>query len=251
MSEVLTEIAGVKLPVTAAAAAVAVVVLILFMTWWVIDRKKRTGKPLHAGMLMNGIGFGVLPAMAVWKAFEEIGSTRTGIAVIRPLPYIRWLSEDGFFVPCRIELAAALVCFAGICIWLILRKEALPENGDLLMTGVCIWAVIRLVTEGFKVNYVVLYRYESCAAMLICLAVWTVRRGRIRYMPRRMIADWLTAAVCTAMIVITMNGILTAGSEIGDLLVITGSGLLMLTVILLAGSDLRKTTPEPDRGGQA
>ena len=243
MSEVLTEIAGVRLTVTGAAIALTILALLLFTICWLRDRKKRTAKPIHAGMLMNGIGFGLLPAMAVWKSFEELQSAGTGIAVVRPLPLIKWLSVGGYYVPCRIEIAAALVCFAAVCLWLILRKEALPDNGDLLLTGICLWALIRLVTEGLKQEGRIAFRYASCTAILFCLAVWTLRRSSVCAMQRRMIIEWLTAAACTAAIILVMNGIITAGSEIADLAVVVGCGLLMTVVILFVGSDLRRITP--------
>lgn len=244
MSEVLTEISGFKLTVTFTATVLSVMTAILLMVWWISDRKKRTGNPLHAGMLMNGIGFAFFPAIAVWIAFEVFTASADGKMVIEPLPYITWLSEDGLFVPCRIELAAAVACFIGICIWTMLRKQALPDNGDLLLTAVCLWALIRLITESLRMEPRDIFRYASCGAMLFCLIAWTLRRGNKRFSAIRIAADLIAAVVCTGVIIATMKGILSLGSEIADLTVITGCGLLIVVLSLLAASDQRKMNPE-------
>ena len=80
MSERLFEVFGITFTVTAVYGILSVIVLHLFMTWWLMNRKKRTGKPIFAGQVMNGIGFGILPALAVLKAFQATG-TETGAKV--------------------------------------------------------------------------------------------------------------------------------------------------------------------------
>ena len=185
MSEQLTEIAGVQITVTGVSVGITVLTLLLMMVWWLLDRKKRTGRAFFAGQVMNGIGFGLLPALAVWKALEELGRSHPGTEVPEPLPQTRWLCDGGRYVPVRIEMAAALVCFFLICFWLILRKEALPDNGDLLLISVCLWAGIRLVTEGFRAEPERIYRYASCSVILSAVILWAVRRSRIYHMPGR------------------------------------------------------------------
>jgi len=248
MSEVLTDIGGLQLTVTLAASALSVLITLLLMILWIADRKKTTGKPLHAGMLMNGIGFGFFPGIAVWIAFEVFIAGVNGRLVMEPLPLISWLSEAGRFAPCRIELAAALAGFIGISLWTILRKRPLPDNGDLLLTCICLWALIRLVTESLRDEPRDIFRYASCGAMDFCLLVWTLRRGRQRFTLIRIAADLTAAAVCTVMIILTMKGILSPGSEIAELAVITGCGLLILILALLAGSDHRRLNPEGESG---
>ena len=177
MSEVLFEVAGVDVTVTGVYAVFSVVILFLFMGLWLIGRKKRTGKEIFAGQVMNGIGFGLLPALAVLKAFQEAG-TGTGSKVLEPLPCIRWLSVNGYYMPGRIETCAAAVMFLLVCLWLILRKNELPDNGDLIMITVCIWAAIRLVTEDFRTQPMNLFRFTSCGTILLCAVLWSVRRTR-------------------------------------------------------------------------
>ena len=116
MSEALFEVAGITVTVTAVYGVVSVVILFLFMGLWLIGRKKRTGRDIFAGQVMNGIGFGILPALAVLKAFQEAG-TGAGSEVLEPLPCIRWLSVAGYYMPGRIETAAATGFFLLLCLW--------------------------------------------------------------------------------------------------------------------------------------
>jgi hypothetical protein len=60
-------------------------------------------------------------------------------------------------------------------------------------------------------------------------------------MQRRMIFDWVAAGICTAMIVLTASGTLSVGSPIGDLAVVFGCSVLLMTVTLLCGGDQRNT----------
>ena len=110
MSERLFEVFGITFTVTAVYGIMSVIVLLLFMTWWLMNRKKRTGKPIFAGQVMNGIGFGLLPSLAFLKSFQDI-SYGKGAAVIEPLPQVRWFCQEGCYRPMRIEAAAALFLF--------------------------------------------------------------------------------------------------------------------------------------------
>ena len=76
--------------------------------------------------------------------------------------------------------------------------------------------------------------------MLACLLWWTVRRVRIRPGAARTAADWTAALLCMGMTAVTTQGILSAGSAIGDLAVITGCAALTATLTLIAVGDCRK-----------
>lgn len=241
MSEVLFEAVGVKVTATFVYAAVSVVILFLFMSLWLVGRKKRTGSKVFAGRVMNGVGFGLLPALAVLKAFQESG-TGAGAKVIEQLPCISWLSENGSFMPGRIEMSAAAAMFILLCLWLILRKNELPDNGDLIMISVCIWAAIRLVTEDFRTNPTDLFRFTSCGTILLCAVLWSVRRTRHIRMTARTIVDLSAVCICIAINLITALHIMTAGSEIADYAVKTGSAALMLILTLMIGGDMRRIT---------
>ena len=241
MSEVLFEVSGVKVTVTAVYSMVSVIILFLFMSLWLIGKKKRTGKEVFAGQVMNGIGFGLLPALSVLKAFQEAG-TGTGSKVPEPLPCVRWLSINGYYMPGRIETCAAAAMFILLCLWLILRKRELPDNGDLILIAVCIWAAIRLVTEDFRKNPMDLFRFTSCGTILACSVLWSVRRTRRVRMTARTVIDLLAVCACIAINLLISLKIVTAGSEIADFAMKTGCAVLLLLLTLIIGGDLRKMT---------
>lgn len=243
MNEVLFDISGVNVTITGVYAIVSILILFLFMSLWLVGRKKRTSKTIFAGQVMNGIGFGLLPALAVLKAFQEAG-TGAGSQVLEPLPRIGWLSVDGYYMPGRIETAAAVFFFLLVCLWLIIRRNELPDNGDLIMITVCIWATIRLVTEDFRTQPMNLFRYTSCFTVLTCAALWSVRRAKHIRTTVRTAIDLMSICVCIALNLITATHVLTAGSEIADFAVKTGSAALMLMLTLLIGGDVRKIIHE-------
>lgn len=239
MSENLFEVFGVTVTVTGVHVFAVVVVSLLFMTLWLIDRKKRTGKPIFAGQVMNGIGFGLLPGLAVWKALRDIG-VGPGAEIPEPLPLVDWLSKDGFFRPEHIEIAAAIGCFLLLCLWLILRKKDMPDNGDLLLISICVWAVIRLVTEDMRTGPRDIFRYASCGALMVCLLIWSLRRAVICGVPWRVFLDVALVGICLAVHMVTAKKVLSVGSEIADFAVKTGSAALALLLTLLVGGDLRQ-----------
>lgn len=238
MSEALFDVSGVTITITAVYGIVSVLILFLFMSLWLLGRKKRTGKPIFAGQVMNGVGFGILPAVSLLKALQEI-STGNGSAITDPIPQIPWLSVNGCYRPGRIESVAALVFFLIMCLWLIVRKNEMPDNGDLFMISLCIWAAIRLVTEDFRSDSLNLFRFTSCGTILGCLILWIIRRNRLQSSKLRSAVDLLSVGTCAAVNLLTSFSIINAGSEIANFAVKTGSAFLMLVFTLIVGSDLR------------
>ena len=239
MADVLAEIGGVKLTIRTAGIVTAVLVLILFTFLRIAMNKKTAAETRTVMRWLDGIGFGLLPAVAVWKIFE-CGYAGIGREVIEPLPLIPGLTENGRFVPGSIEAAAALLCFIGICIWLIIRKEEMAETGDLLIVSLCLWSGIRIVTESFRETPDNVFRYAYCAVILVCLGTWTARQLHQTHAKQRIAGNWIAAILCTAMIVLTASGTLSVGSAIGDLAVILGCAVLMVLLTLLCGSDNRQ-----------
>ena len=238
MADVLAEIGGVRLTVRMAGMIVTLLVLILFMLLRMAMNKKAAEGTRTLMKWLDGIGFGLLPAAAVWKIFDA-ADAGAGRALIEPLPQIPWLTENGRFLPCSIEAATALLCFAGLCIWLMVRKDELAGKDDVLIISLCLWSGIRVVTESFREAPDNILRYVYCAVILICLAIWTARQQKQPDAKRRAAGSWLAAILCTAMIVLTASGTLTVGSAIGDLAVITGCAVLTVLLALLCGNDSR------------
>ena len=235
MADVLAEIGGVRLTIRTAGITVSLLILVLFMLIRTAMNKKAPGDTPAFSRWMDSAGFGLLPAAAAWKIFETIYAA-AGREVIEPLPMLPWLTESGRFIPGAIETAAALICFAGICCWLMFRKEEKVGRGDLLMVSLCAWSGIRVITESFREPPDNILRYIYCAAVLICFGVWTARQKQLK---RLNAAAWLAAILCTAMIVLTTCGTLSTGSMIGDLAAVAGCTVLTVLLTLLCGSDQR------------
>ena len=250
MADVLAEAGGVKLTVRMAGIAAALLTLALFAALRAAMNKKRAGEQRLSGGWADCIGFGLLPAMAVWKTFETLYGG-AGRPVIEPLPLIPGVTENGRFVPCMTEAAAAILCFAGICIWLMIRREELQGAGEVPVTAACLWAGVRIVTESLREPPDNTVRYICCAVIAACLAWWTYRQKGSAHTGKRMAANWAAAAVCAAMIVLTASGTLSVGSEIGDLAVLAGCAVLLVLITLLCGGDSRTEIAGQQEAGAA
>ena len=220
--------------------------ILLFSLLWILDIRKRSTGRLTAGHWANAFGFGLLPGIAAWKAFDAFaGSTGNGKPLFHPIRDIPWITADGRFVPGRIEFCAAVLLLAGIIIWLIVRKKDISGNGDVLITVLCLWAAIRSVTEGLRAepprtglfSTVILL---AAAVELICLAVWTVRRGQKQKSTVMTALEWTAVAGCGVLILLQEAGILSMGSEIADFSASAGCALLAAALILSAGRDSRE-----------
>ena len=244
---VLLEFPPLRLTLAGAGAAAALMMLALMgCLWrWMLfpPAEKRS-----AGAMMNCIGFGLLPSLAIWKAFETYTALGKGIPVFKPLGEPEWITESGCFCPGRMEIVLAAAAFAGVVLWLILRKNELPGNGDLLLAVLCIWSAIRMVTGMFRadpllsVSGVRLTSVLCGAVELTALIIWLVRR---KEKSAGMTAlNLLAVTGCTAVAVLQDVGAVTAGSEIADLTVRIGCAVLSGALVLLAGRDSRADSAE-------
>ena len=238
MADVLAVIGGARFTVRMAGVISSTLIVLLFVFLRKAMNRRAAAEAQTLMRWLDGIGFGLLPAVSVWKIFEAC-YTGAGREVIEPLPHIIQLTESGKFIPCSIESAAALLCFAGLCFWLMFRKDELIGKGELLIVSLCLWSGIRIVTESFREVPNNVLRYIYCAVILICLAVWTTRQRRQPHLKQRSIGTWLAVILCMAMIVLTSSGTLSVGSAIGDLAVVAGCTVLTTLLTLLYGSDSR------------
>lgn len=239
MNEALFTVFGIPVAAAGVNTAAAVAVMILFMSLWLIGRKKKTGEAIFAGQVMNSAGFGLLPAIGVFKALQSMRSG-TGANVYEPIPLIRWITVNGSFIPERIETAAVSGCFILICLWLIIRREDLPDNGDLLIIAVCLWATIRLVTENLRNEPKDLIFLSAEGSLAAGMILWSVRRGRRMHCPARTAIEMSAVIICLGMNLITAKGVISTGSAIGDLAVTTGSAILALLLTLSTGGEIRR-----------
>ena len=122
MADVLAEFGGFRLTVRTAGIISALLILILFLLLRMVMNKKTAAGTRTLTKWLDAAGFGLLPAAAAWKIFDA-AYAGAGRALIEPLPEIPWMTQNGRFLPCSIEAAAALLCFAGLCIWMMIRKS--------------------------------------------------------------------------------------------------------------------------------
>ena len=228
-------------------AGVSFLTMVLTGALWLNDRKKRmNGKP-EAIDFVQSAGFGFLPAAAVWSLFFSYDRLSLGSTVFEPLTGLPLVTENGLFLPARIEFGAALAAFLGIVIWLMIRKNDPARDGSLLMISAGFWAMIRIITETFRgetglsPDGIHILRYAACAVILIDLTVWTVRRSRAQKSAGQSVLDWLAVIACMAVIVLTSEKILSVGSEIGNFAVIAGAAVLSWVVTLTAAADSGRT----------
>ena len=243
--DVLLSAAGFRLTATGAGAFLAFLVFLLFFLLWAAESRKMKRGTADSGEWLNGAGFGILPAAAVWKAFEHATSLGAGIPIPDPIPVIPFLSSGECFAVSRTEMVLSVICFFILAVWLIARKNDLPRNDDLFWITVCIWGMTRAWTEGFR-RFPLLYagsvnlsRVLFLAGADLSLLVWTIRTGKIQKSTVFTVLEWIAVLGCETVILLNSSGILTMGSGIGDMAVNTGCTVLCMLLMLLAGKDAR------------
>ena len=235
-----------KLTATSVGIPAALAAFLLFAFLRLLETRKRTAVGTPSGKALNAAGFGLFPALAVWKLFEQATPLGKGIACFEPLGGIAFLAEDGRFAVSRAEMILACVCFAGLVLWLIIRREDLPANGDLFLTALCLWGLIRGFTEGFRGETLLRAGSVNLTQIMMLLladlafAVWTVRLDATQKNTAFSVLEWIAVLSCEAVTVLTTAGVLSAGSRIGDAAVGAGCMLLCLLLMLPAGMDSRK-----------
>lgn len=176
---------GFRLGVAGVGAGIALLVLLSFANGW-IGVRNRKGGARFPGTLLNGIGFGLLPGIAVWKAFEHLTAAGAGTEIPEKIPQAAWFTAEGRVLPCRIELALAVLAFGAVILWLVLRKEDLPENGDLLPVSLTLWGTARCLTgvlhatRRFFPDVPWAVTAIALAVMGICLTGWIRRSFRLQ-----------------------------------------------------------------------
>lgn len=244
--ETLLSFIGLRFSVTGVGAAIVFLTVALFALFWnaaIQPRKKGSHIPLS--VWFNSIGFGLLPGAAVWKVFDHTTTLGRGVSVPEPIPQIPFFTSDSRFQPSRIEFILAVLCFAVIVCWLILRKKDIPGNGDLLLTVLCVWGMIRGCTEGLReipfmqAGTVNLTQIAFLLIADVPLALWTFRLGRKQKNILFTALEWIAVISSETVMVLNTCGVISSGSGIGDLAVNAGCMILSMALILLAGKDSR------------
>ena len=243
--DLLVSFAGMRLTVTGVGVFLSLLTLLLFAYVWTAEKRKRKGAAKGNAEWLNALGFGLLPGIAVWKAFEHGTALGTGIPVYEPIPEIPFIISGGRFMVSHIELILAVLCFCILVIWLIARRKDLPGNGDLLWSVLCVWGLIRAWTETFRMfpllcaGNVNLMQVLFLILSVVPLVLWTVRTGKAQKSTVLTVLEWIAVIACGTVMVLNSSGILSVGSKIGDLIVNTGCVTLSMLLILLTGKDSR------------
>ena len=235
-----------RITLSGTGAGLAFLTMSLFASLRRRDLRKQGSTPLSAGDWMNSLGFGLLPGIAVWKMFEQYTARAKGVPVFEPLPELPVLTEGGCFASARIDLVFALLCFLAIVLWLMLRKEEISGNGDLLLTVLCVWGLVRALTEGYRAEPLFTAGIVNLAQIVLLvladipLAVWTVRTGAKEKSAAFAALEWFSVLSAETVMSLITSAVLSTGSAIGDLALRVGCVALSMVVILLAGADSRK-----------
>lgn len=244
--ETLLSFAGLRFSVTGVGGAIAFLTIALFTVIWnSMIQPRKIGIRIPFPIWMNAIGFGLMPGCAVWKAFEHNTTLGSGTGLFEPLGPFPFLTADNCFQPSRIEFILAILCFAAMIFWLMIRRKEIPGNGDVMLIVLCVWGLIRGVTEGFRSIPFIRFGNVSFVQILfliladIPLAVWTVRRLKGEKSTAFTVLEWFSVISCETVMVLNTCGVLSAGSGIGDLAVNAGCAVLGILLILTAGKESR------------
>ena len=238
-NDLLLQFGSVRIGVSGIGAGLSLVTVLAFADGWI--RVQRPKGNTGAGRLWNGIGFGLLPGIAVWKCFEQASSQSTGTEIPKGFFQMAWLTKDGRFLPARTEMLLAVILFGTIAVWLIARREDFPDNGDLAGISVALWSAGRLVTDGFHVNQPGLFGtggimgWLAAGLMLIILIHWGGRAFRKRKHTGFFPVCISVFLLSVALIVLIRNRILSFDHPAAELVLICCGALLALKAVLCMG----------------
>ena len=229
---------GLQVSVVGIGAGLSLLTLLAFGDAWSAMGGSRS--------LLNRIGFGLLPAVAVWKIFERHTPLGQGAPLQEGMPALPGLTAGGAWLPGRIETAAALVLFAAVVLWLVLRKSPLTQRGDLLGVSISLWAAVRLVTESLRANQLPLLGQERIVGWLaaglmgLVLVCWILRGIRQHKNTGYALACVPVFVLAIAGIVLFQNGILKTAYPLADLILQFLCALLSLKSVLCMGRVTRE-----------
>lgn len=228
----------------AAGAVLSLLICLIFALLWYAYFRKRGCRGF--GSFANGIGFGLLPAVAVWKSFEPAmtGSRASETADRLWQPGIAGFIRDP--MPSRPEMFLILLGFLVLCLWVILRKEDLPGNGDALGVAATLWGTVTVLTEflhGADAPYVFGMNVRLPAGLLLMflwLVLW-VRRG----MRNRKNTGYAAACVpvfvgCSTVICMIRTGGLMPEEGFLSALAFAAAALIAMKAVICMGRVTRK-----------
>ena len=237
--DLLLRLGDFRLSLIGAGAGLASLVFFAFADGWAGERESR-GEKSFPGTLLNALGFGLLPAAAVYKCFEQQTFLSAGKAVPEGIPALPWVTVNGVYQPCRLETALGLIAFAAVIIWLMLRRTEIPENGDMLGISLTLWSTIRLITERFRstrlpfLTYAGTITWLAAGVMFAVLVIWTYRTVKNK-------KNTGYAYACLPVFVASIAVIVLQGVEVivinprADLAILCACSLLAMKAVICMG----------------
>lgn len=252
----LAQIAGFRLNLMGAGVGMALLTVLLFANGWLGARSRQAdarsrrfaaapaegggadaparNRPGFAGLLA-GLGFGLLPAIAVFECFAQHSFLAAGREVPETLPALAWFTAEGCFQPCRVEAALALLCFGGLVLWLMLRKTSLQRQEDLLPLSLALFGAALLFSLAFRpLEGTDPARWGAAGVMLLSLLFFLARSFRQKKNTGYAWACVPVFAVFTAGILLQDAGVLTVNPR-ADLAIRLVCALLSLKAVICMG----------------
>ena len=247
--DLIASFAGLRLSVSGLGAGLSLLTVLAFADGWIGARNRKDPGGRGAGRVGNGIGFGLLPGILVWKIFERHTLLGRGTPAAAEFGGEGWLISGGAWLPGRIEIMTAGILFAAVILWLALRKEELPDNGDLAGVCVGIWCGARMVTESFRAEQIVpaggtrIIGWLAAAVMAVILFRWILRAFRQKRNTGYALACVPVFAISVAGIVLIQNGIIGTGIPAADLAGQICCALMAVKALICMGRVTRAAGP--------
>ena len=245
-NDLIAAFGGFRITGAGIGAALSLLTVLGFADGWIGSRNRRLPAAGGAGRILNGLGFGFLPGAAVWKIFEQRTSLGQGTALPEGWQDAWIFSAGGRWLPGRTEIMLALLLFGLLILWLALRKQELPENGDLAGVSLAMWGSVRLITESFRAVQIPLLGearitgWIAAGVLAAVLAGWTVRTFRQKRNTGYALACIPVFLASIAGIVVIQNEILRTGIAAADLAMQICLALLAFKSVICMGRVSRR-----------
>lgn len=158
------------------------------------------------GTLLDAVGFGFLPGMAVERLFEkgtELGMGQTLDGWMADHPFFAVDDGYGYIVNAvfHYEALVAAVLFAALLVWMLLKRGNPGRNGDLLLAAISLFGACQALLESLRndghmlIGFVRVNQIVAIVLPVAALAVWTARAHKgFKGIDWQLLCCWILAA---------------------------------------------------------
>ena len=198
------------------------------------------------GKRLNAAGFGLLPALAVFSLFTE----GTEMALGR-VSHSGWLENtlltavnaegQNVYRTGRILAIGLILLFTLLVLWLTMRRERIPDRGDILLTALTEAGGLAVVTsllcreDGMRIGLLPVQLCIGFLLIAIPLTVWTVRNRREKKNTAYIAVCWAVFILSAAAAAVREYTVLLGNGTATLAAVRTGAGLLAVKAALCLG----------------